>query len=42
MWGYFEVVPTGSIPEFQPLIMLSLLVVSTVAAALAYRRKRQV
>jgi hypothetical protein len=35
MWGYFEVVPTGSIPEFQPLIMLSLLVVSTVAVALA-------
>jgi hypothetical protein len=42
MWGYFQVVPTGTIPEFQPLIMLSLLAVSTSVAALAYRRKRQV
>jgi FtsP/CotA-like multicopper oxidase with cupredoxin domain len=42
MWGYFKVVPTGSIPEFQPLIMISLLVVSTLVAALAYKRKRQV
>lgn len=42
MWGYFQVVPTGAIPEFQPLIMLSLLfVASTAAAALAYKRKRQ-
>jgi hypothetical protein len=42
MWGYFKVVPTGTIPEFQPLIMLSLLAVSAAVAALAYRRKRQV
>jgi FtsP/CotA-like multicopper oxidase with cupredoxin domain len=44
MWGYFKVVPTGSIPtpEFQPLIMISLLVASTLIAALAYKRKRQV
>jgi hypothetical protein len=42
MWGYLQVVPTGTIPEFQPLIMLSLLfVASTVAAALVYKRKRQ-
>ena len=41
MWGYFQVLPTGAIPEFQPLIMLSLLVVSTTVAALAYKRKRQ-
>jgi plastocyanin len=42
MLGYFQVVPTGAIPEFQPLIMLSLLfVASTAAAALAYKRKRQ-
>jgi plastocyanin len=41
MWGYFQVVPTGAIPEFQPLISLSLLVVSTMVAALAYKRKRQ-
>lgn len=41
MWGYFQVVPTGAIPEFQPLIMLSLLVVGTTVAALAYKRKRQ-
>lgn len=41
MWGYFQVVPTGAIPEFQPLIMLSLLVASTAVAALAYKRKRQ-
>lgn len=41
MWGYFQVVPTGTIPEFQPLIMLSLLVVSTTVAALAYKRKQQ-
>ncbi len=41
MWGYFQVVPTGAIPEFQPLITLSLLVASTMVAALAYKRKRQ-
>lgn len=42
MHGYFQVVPTGTIPEFQPLIMLSLLVASTAVAALVYRRKRQI
>jgi len=42
MYGYFQVVPTGTIPEFQPLIMLSLLVASTVVAALVYRRRRQI
>jgi hypothetical protein len=41
MWGYFQVVPTGTIPEFQPLIMLSLFVASTAVAALVYRRRRQ-
>jgi plastocyanin len=41
MWGYFKVVPTGSIPEFQPLIILSLLALSTTAMALALKRKRQ-
>jgi hypothetical protein len=42
MWGYFQVVPTGTIPEFQPLILLSLLVASTAVAALVLRRKRQI
>jgi FtsP/CotA-like multicopper oxidase with cupredoxin domain len=42
MWGYFQVVPTGTIPEFQPLMMLSVLVASTAVAALVYRRKRQI
>lgn len=41
MWGYFQVMPTSAIPEFQPLIMLLLLVASTAVAALAYKRKRQ-
>lgn len=42
MWGYLQVVPAGTIPELQPLIMLSLLfVASTIAAAVAYKRKRQ-
>jgi len=42
MYGYFQVVPTGTIPEFQPLIMLSLLVASTAVAALVYKRRRQI
>lgn len=42
MYGYFQVVPTGTIPEFQPLIMLSVLVASTVVVALVYRRRRQI
>ena len=40
MWGYFQVIQTGTIPEFQPLIMLSLLAAITVVTALVYRRKR--
>ena len=42
MKGYFQVVPTGTIPEFQPLIMLSLLVVGATAAVLVHKRKRQI
>jgi FtsP/CotA-like multicopper oxidase with cupredoxin domain len=42
MKGYFQVMPTGTIPEFQPLIMLSLLVVSATAAVLVHKRKRQI
>jgi FtsP/CotA-like multicopper oxidase with cupredoxin domain len=42
MNGYFQVVATGTIPEFQPLIMLSVLVASAAVAALVYRRKRQI
>jgi len=41
MWGYFKVVPTGTIPEFHPLIMLTLLIAGT-AAALVCRRKQQI
>lgn len=40
MYGTFQVVPTGTIPEFQPLMLLSLLVVSTAVVGLVYRRKR--
>src|SRR5208337_2874229 len=40
MYGIFQIVPTGTIPEFQPLMLLSLLVASTAVAALVYRRKR--
>jgi FtsP/CotA-like multicopper oxidase with cupredoxin domain len=42
MWGYFQIVPTGAIPEFQPLIMLLLLIASTMVIALVYERKRQI
>jgi len=42
MNGYFQVVPTGSIPEFQPIVMLSVLVAGSAVAALVYRRKRQI
>jgi len=41
MYGYMKVVPTGTIPEFQPMIMLSLLVAGTIVAALAYKRKEK-
>lgn len=40
MFGSFQVVSTGSIPELQPLVMLSLLMASTAVATLAYKRKR--
>jgi len=39
MWGYFQVVQSGTIPEFQPLIMLSFLATTTAVLALAYRRR---
>ena len=42
MYGTFQVVPTGTIPEFQPLMLLSLLVASTALAALVFRRKRRI
>jgi len=41
MWGYLQVVPTGTIPEFQPLVALSLLVAATFATAFIYKRKHQ-
>jgi hypothetical protein len=40
MWGYFRVFPTGGIPEFQPSVMLSLLVIGTLAIALTHKRKQ--
>jgi heme/copper-type cytochrome/quinol oxidase subunit 2 len=40
MWGYFRVVPTGTIPEFQPLAMLTLFILSIGIAALARKRRR--
>jgi FtsP/CotA-like multicopper oxidase with cupredoxin domain len=42
MWGYFKVVSTGTIPEFQPLIMLSLLVAGTIVAVLIHKRKPKI
>jgi hypothetical protein len=42
MTGYFRVVPTGTIPEFQPLAMLSLSIACIGIAALARKRRRQV
>jgi heme/copper-type cytochrome/quinol oxidase subunit 2 len=42
LWGYFRVVSTGTIPEFQPLAMLSLLIVGVGIATLARKRKRQI
>lgn len=41
MYGYFKVVPTGTIAEFQPFVMLSLLAAGTLVAALVYKRKRE-
>jgi hypothetical protein len=40
MKGYFQVVPTGTIAEFQPLIMLSVLVASSAIAASARVQRR--
>lgn len=40
MWGYFQVVQSGTIPEFEPLITLSLFATITVVATLVYRRTR--
>jgi hypothetical protein len=37
MWGYFRVVPTGTIPELQPLAMLPLFIL---IAILARKRRR--
>lgn len=41
MYGYFKVVQTGGIPEFQPLAMLMLLVLSTCIVALVRRKTQQ-
>ena len=41
MYGYFKVVPASGIPEFQPLAMLMLLLLSTSIVAVLSRRKRQ-
>jgi plastocyanin len=40
MYGTFQVVPTGTIPEFEPLMLLPLLIAGTAVAALVRRRKR--
>jgi hypothetical protein len=42
MWGYFQVVPTGAIPEFTPLAMLPLMIVGIGTAALARKRRQQI
>jgi FtsP/CotA-like multicopper oxidase with cupredoxin domain len=41
MWGYFQVVPAGTIPEFQLLIMLTLLIAATAVFASVRKRKRR-
>jgi len=41
MWGYFQVVPTGAIPEFGSATMLSLLLAGSMVAVLVFNRKRQ-
>jgi len=41
MYGSFQVVPTGTIPEFQPLILLSLLIASTAVATMVCLRRRR-
>jgi FtsP/CotA-like multicopper oxidase with cupredoxin domain len=40
MYGYFTVVQTGAIPEFQPLAILTLLFLSTGIVALVRRKTR--
>ncbi len=40
MWGYLQVVQGGTIPEFQPLIMLSVFVTATAVITLVYKRKQ--
>lgn len=40
MWGYFQVVATGTIPEFASITMVSLLIAATAIVAFAYKRKR--
>jgi FtsP/CotA-like multicopper oxidase with cupredoxin domain len=42
MYGYLKVVPTGTIPEFQPAIMLAMLVAGTMIAAFVYKGKKQI
>jgi hypothetical protein len=37
MWGYFRVVPSGAIPEFQPLAMLFIL---SIGIAILARKRR--
>ena len=39
MYGYFEVVQTGAIPEFQPIAMLMLLFLGTSIIAFVSRKK---
>lgn len=42
MWGYFRVVPTGSIPEFELLMMTLLSMVGIGIVAFASRRRRRI
>jgi plastocyanin len=42
MWGYFKVVPTGSIPEFEPLMMMLLSIVGIGIVAFASKRRRHI
>jgi len=42
MWGYFQVIQTGTIPEFQLLIILPLLTATTVAVALTCKKRKQI
>lgn len=41
MYGYFQVVATGTIPEFSSIAMVSLLIVTTAIVAFACKRKQQ-